>query len=590
MAEVDNTIATWMDIQCAMINTAQNAVLVLCSKQNESNNVYYWPQETPSRDQLTAIANQVLEKNTNVFYDKQKNNTSVASPASIVGFPLRINQKIIASIAVEVSAYSVNNTQTLQQVLDIGAVWLNELVKHKVSAPIDSQIDSIFNLTISALEKLSFHASATALVTELATKFNCSRVSLGVVQENAVNIKALSHSAIFNKKNELIKNIQAAMIEAVDAQDTIIYSSAELDCEYVTRAHNKLLTKYDSQFICSVPLINGQEIFGVISLEKENVNMPENFRKYMETIGVLIGPILALKYKEERPLTERITSSIKASLNRLFGPKNAYTKFATAISFTLAAFLTFSTGTYKISADSYLEGSIQRAIVAPIDGYIKEASVRAGDIVSQGDVLALIDDKDLRIERLKWDSERVQRVKQYRLALASHEKAQARILSAQLQQAEAKVALFDEQIARTRIVAPLDGIIVSGDLSQSLGSPAKRGDQLFTVAPLNQYRVILNVDETEIGDVQIGQHGHLVLSGTPNNRIAINVEKITPVSVTDAGQNFFRVEASLLEVTEKLRPGMKGIAKVQVEQRRLIWIWTHKLVDWLRLWTWTLFA
>jgi len=37
-----------------------------------------------------------------------------------------------------------------------------------------------------------------------------------------------------------------------------------------------------------------------------------------------------------------------------------------------------------------------------------------------------------------------------------------------------------------------------------------------------------------------------------------------------------------------LRPGMDGVAKVHVGERKLVWIWTHSLFDWLRLniWSW----
>jgi hypothetical protein len=31
---------------------------------------------------------------------------------------------------------------------------------------------------------------------------------------------------------------------------------------------------------------------------------------------------------------------------------------------------------------------------------------------------------------------------------------------------------------------------------------------------------------------------------------------------------------------------MEGVAKVEVGERKLWWVWTHTLVDWLRLATW----
>mgnify|MGYP000629813086 CR=1 FL=1 len=50
----------------------------------------------------------------------------------------------------------------------------------------------------------------------------------------------------------------------------------------------------------------------------------------------------------------------------------------------------------------------------------------------------------------------------------------------------------------------------------------------------------------------------------------------------------FRVEAELVDALPGLRPGMQGVAKVSVGERRRWWIWTHALSDWLslQLWRW----
>ena len=78
------------------------------------------------------------------------------------------------------------------------------------------------------------------------------------------------------------------------------------------------------------------------------------------------------------------------------------------------------------------------------------------------------------------------------------------------------------------------------------------------------------------------------MSALPGESIGFTVETITPVSEAIDGQNAFRVEARLDSIDQRLRPGMEGIAKTQVDRRLLLWIWTHKLMDWIRLkaWAW----
>ena len=122
--------------------------------------------------------------------------------------------------------------------------------------------------------------------------------------------------------------------------------------------------------------------------------------------------------------------------------------------------------------------------------------------------------------------------------------------------------------------------------SQLLGTPVEQGKLLFQVAPLDAYRVILEVDERDIASIELGQPGELTLSALPNQGMDFTVRQITPVSSQQEGRNYFRVEAQLDAPSDRVRPGMEGVGKITIGDRRLIWIWTHSLVDWLRSWAW----
>jgi multidrug resistance efflux pump len=192
------------------------------------------------------------------------------------------------------------------------------------------------------------------------------------------------------------------------------------------------------------------------------------------------------------------------------------------------------------------------------------------------------------VESAKWQGQINQYQGQYRDALANYNRSEMNILKAQLKQAEAKLDLIQKQLTRTRIYSPFEGIIVSGDLSQSLGAPVERGEVLYELAPLNEYRVVLEVDEKDIAEVQTKMRGELVLTGAVEENLPFIVKKITPVSENREGSNFFRVEAHLLEHRDHLRPGMEGVGKINIGERKLIWILTREMMNWFRLkiWTW----
>ena len=167
------------------------------------------------------------------------------------------------------------------------------------------------------------------------------------------------------------------------------------------------------------------------------------------------------------------------------------------------------------------------------------------------------------------------------------------LAGAQASQAEAELALVREKLARTKLVAPVEGLVVSGDLSQMLGAPIEQGKVLFEIAPLDAVRVVLQVAETDyrlvaehasVGQATIGQ---LVLTGEGGEQRPIRVTLVTPVAEARDGRNTFRIEAALARQDGTLlRPGMEGIAKLDVGRGAVLYSWSRTTIDRLRLFIW----
>jgi multidrug resistance efflux pump len=226
--------------------------------------------------------------------------------------------------------------------------------------------------------------------------------------------------------------------------------------------------------------------------------------------------------------------------------------------------------------------------VAPSDGFLRQVYARPGDQVKADQVLAELAEDDLRLERRRWESELTQHENAASAALARTERAQFVINQAKADEARAQLELVDTQLSRTRVVAPFDGVVIKGDLSQSLGAPLRRGEVLLTVAPADRYRLLIEVDERDIPDVRAGQTGTLALGALSDRALAFRIARVTPVASTRDARNFFEVEGEFDEAPAKMRPGLQGVAKIDAGTRPLVWIWTHRMVDWLRLtlWSW----
>ncbi len=579
---------SWLALQCQMIpNVRTGAAAFRANPDEDFGATVSWPEEQPAEPGLLEVARLALRQQSPIAQEPKSQRQQQDADGLHLACPLRREGELFGAVAIHTQVLPAEQQQAALQLLQWGAAWL-ELLLQGCGSSQPASLPTVFDVMVAGLNHERFDAAATAAVTELAHRLSCERVSVGFGGTGRVQVQAVSHSAQFEHRANLIRAIESVMNEALELGTTVTQPPLRPDFLQASPAHGQLAEQEGHEAICSVMLPDHGQVVGVVTLERKGDHPFDTASTdFCEAVAALLGPILAMKRRQDRSPMVKLRDAVSSFSGRLLGPRELRLKLGLALLTGLAGFLVLAVGEYRIAAPAALEGTIQRAVVAPYDGYIAAAHVRAGEAVYAGDVLAELDDKDLRLEHRKWTSEREELRKQFRKALAELDHAQARILTAQVSQSEAQMALLDEQISRTRLVAPFDGLVISGDLSRALGTPVERGEVLFEVAPLDGYRVVLEVDERDIADVAAGQHGHLALSAMPGERLPLIVEKVATASRTEEGLAAFRVEARLDGPSGHLRPGMQGIAKIVAGERKLAWIWTRRLVGWVQLWLWS---
>ena len=589
---LDQFYASWLAILCAQIERVIGALLLT---RAETENTYVpgaiWPD--PKRDMayLAPTAQRALAERQGVVETVDDSATAAGLRGERVAYPVEVGGTLHGAVVLDLGARPDAELQHALRLLHWGTAWLVDLYRSREFEQREAAIDRLAlatDLVATAVQEKRYRAAALAVVNDIARRLQCERVSLGADRGGHVRVMAISHTAMFDAKSSLARSIGEAMDEVLDIGAPIVHPSAGDDA-LVGAAHATLAKEAGDIGIVSTPLSAHGREWGVLTLERtQGAPFDAPTIELVRTLGLLLGPVLDLKRDNERGIFRRGWDTGVEAMRTLFGPRHPGWKLIGSVVLLVVLFLSFADGEHRIAAKTVVEGEVQRAAVAPFEGYIAESPVRAGDVVKAGDLLARLDDKDLQLEKTKWEAEREQHLRKYRQALATRDRPSMNVLGAQVNQAEAQLQLIEEKLARARITAPFDGVVVSGDLSQLLGTPVEQGKLLFEIAPLDAYRVILKVDERDITHLAVEQKGELALSGIPGARLPFSVARITPVSTAEEGRNTFRVEAKMESASERLRPGMEGVGKIAVGERRLIWIWTHGLVDWLRLafWTW----
>lgn len=527
----------------------------------------------------------------------------VASPLDhLVAIPLGSDGQIIAVVAVSLatSRSAVANVEHVTEQLHWGAGWLEALPwarrSKETSADLTRVVACLDHIAVVG-DQRRLSGMMMAVVNDLATRFRCDRVAVGLKQRSgSVRLSAISHSATFRGESRLADAIESAMEEAIDQRVSIVYPSGQGAERAVNSAHRDLakVIRVPGAALMSVAIADGHgNPIGALTFER-HVNAAAEIEIFFdretlhlaETIAALLGPIVGVQKRANRLIAGRVVNSIAEVFTSLFGPRRLALKLAACCATALIFFLAFAKVEYRVTAKAVLQAEVQRAAVAPFEGFIRAAAVRAGDAVRTGDLMVELDDRELLLDRSKWRAERDKLVEKQHDALANHERTSLVVVEAQIRQVESQLTLAEDKLARARIVAPFNGMVVSGDLSQMLGAPVEKGKVLFEIAPLDAYRLIINVDESEISHIASGQQGNVTLSGMPSTPVSFVLRKITPVTVAEDNGNSFRVEAQLIEHGRELRPGMEGVAKIDTGQRSALWIWTHSLVEWVWLTAW----
>lgn len=565
-----------------MIGGAEAGWLVLRSSGHAADAATAsWPPDRAPSAKLSATVGGALERRT-LFV--QTPESEPAPGLTHVALPIVRHGRAEGAFGVSVRGLPPTEVKALAGLLGHGVRSLALLLDVQSR---QAHLEARLAVAGSVLDHEELAEASHALAIDVAQSLGCDQVGLGLRRGNAMRVVALSTGLRITQESDPIRRMAAAMQEAVDEDELVCVPPLDDDAAATTRAHDDWLRHHAARSAATIPLVARGEPIGALACAWSEPTGATTARDAVREIALVCGPLLELMRRAEAGLGERLRTALGRFRARHFGPEQSLARASGIAAAVLLVALAVVPAPYRIAAQATLEGRVQRALVAGVDGYIAEANVRAGDVVTAGEVLARLDDRDLRLAQRKTRSEKTQLEKQYREALAGRDRTQVSLLRARIDRASAEHALATEQLGRTEIVAPFDGIVLEGDLDQSLGSPVELGSVLFEIAPLDGYRIIVEVDGRDIADVEVGQTGRLALEALPGSTLPLRVERITPISTSEDGRSYFRVDAVLEEPSDRLRPGMEGIAKIDAGSRRLLWILTHGLLDWLRLATWS---
>lgn len=279
-----------------------------------------------------------------------------------------------------------------------------------------------------------------------------------------------------------------------------------------------------------------------------------------------------------------------------------------AIALMLAA-LVFLPADFEVEAPATLVPLVEQDIFATANGTVREILIRHGDQVSTGDVLCVLDDPQLSLDRERVRGEMATVRKRLEAIAVARTDRQSREdtrtdrlpLSAEARQLELRLTSLAEQAAILKrrnealtLRSPMEGTVLTLDVQHLLHTrPVERGQVLFTVADIGAgWQLKARVPQNQIGHVLAAEGRsedplpvRFKLAGDAEHVFRGHVTGICETAVLDPekiAEELTNIQVNIAVNDVSLpaaRPGMEAKVRMLCGRRSLGYVWLHEVWD-----------
>lgn len=428
---------------------------------------------------------------------------------------------------------------------------------------------------------------AMEMAAELKNRHDLDMTAIGFVNRSRVKVVAISGMDEVRPADPGVTRIRAAMEECLDFREAVLCGGvfAEGDGKVECRLHEQWSASSGGFAVASFPLFAADEIVAIVSVTGSSSNALrsgelQDFAADMADYATLVP----LSRDASRGLLTHAVSRVRGITRRITGRRR--TLLATLGGVALCGWLIFGELPYSLTVPCFVEATEHRTVPSPREGVLSELFAKPGDIVRQGQLLAILDAHEDMLERDRLQAEIATMQAKSDQALADGEAGEGRILAAQQQSLRAQLAAVERSIKQAEIRAPQAGVILRGDLRERLGGRLSLGDPLFEMARDDRMVVKLRIAENSVLDARESVTATFAPAARPGDTFELREVRIEPSSTIHEGKNVFLGESATNARLGKLAPGMEGVGYLELKPRNAWWVLTHRVTDWLRLNFW----
>jgi multidrug efflux pump subunit AcrA (membrane-fusion protein) len=237
----------------------------------------------------------------------------------------------------------------------------------------------------------------------------------------------------------------------------------------------------------------------------------------------------------------------------------------------VAAVLFFFPTHLTITAPAEIVAASSKVISIPYDGVLEKITIKPGEAVKQGDVIALMD--HTTIEAQVDQAQQALNTAQVSLSKTgieslrdqdSRKKADLQLLRAEIATKRIELDYAKTLFDKTSIKALSDGVAIFADSNSLEGKPMKTGEKLMLIADPDDAELLIRAPIDSLLPISEKSKTSFYLNVTPLSSYKATIKSIGYQASPDPdGLLTYKIRADIKQQDKNLRIGWKGTAKIK---------------------------
>ena len=460
--------------------------------------------------------------------------------------------------------------------------------KHDAPAPQDIREKTLalaFEIVRRTALQKTFSDLCLFLVNDMRAFIEFDRCFIIMHIGGSSRVVAMNHQPSIEKKSESYSRMNDLGAGIKSLGKGLLLSCDGDDCDFGLhgiaddiKTAVKSYTEFSKcRYFLSLPLVDSDQPVAHIVCEFFADKAPHRLPvvAFIEA-APLLAPILLEKWLlEQKPGLVKLLDPIAPSRKR-FDVSDRRWWIAGALALTLMIWMLFLFPIdYTVGGETLIVPWERNFAFCKIEGLIDKVLVKEGAHVKQGEVLAVLDPKEIQFKIAKTEREIEIMARQIERLTREADKTPSKLGERKIAELERQKKIEELKFLRWQsqfltIKAPTGGIIMTKDVDSLAGKKISAGEPFCEIAAPGELAAEVLVPDNKAAIVRQGQTVNVYLNNNPLTSYKLEVNEVAPsAEVMPKQGNVCRVKAKFPLAPESAMVGMTGIGKIHVEQTNL---------------------